>query len=191
MPLIVYWPGKVRAGTTSHEAVSSIDLLPTFLQLAGCRDMPALDGIGLLPMLTQNAHLSRPALYWHFPHYHNCTPCGAIRKGDFRLIEYFEGGRIELYDLGSDLGEKKDLAGSKPEKAAELLADLRAWRKSVDAQMPTPNPNADPSKAKLSANKLKAMEKVGKDKAKGKDKGKGKKPKAGQSKDPAEDDESP
>ena len=89
----------------------------------------------------------------------------------------------------SDLGEKKDLAGSKPEKAAELLADLRAWRKSVDAQMPTPNPNPDPAKAKLSANKLKAMERVGKDNAKGKDKGKDKKPKAGQSEDPAEDDE--
>lgn len=193
VPLIVCWPGKVRAGTTSDEAVSSIDLLPTFLQLAGCRDLPDLDGLSLLPVLTQGAHLSRPALYWHFPHYHNCTPCGAIRKGDLKLIEYFEDGRTELYDLGRDPGEQKNLAAAQPEKAAGLLADLRAWRKSVDARMPTPNPNADPAKAKLSANKLKAMEKAEKDKAKGKDKGKGKdkKPKAGPSEDPAEDNDSP
>lgn len=193
VPLIVHWPGKVRAGATSDEVVSSIDLLPTFLQLAGGREMPALDGTGLLSVLTQGARLSRPALYWHFPHYHNCTPCGAIRKGDFKLIEYFEDGRTELYDLGRDLAEQKDLAASQPEKAAELLADLRAWRKSVDAQMPTPNPHPDPAKAQLSANKLKALEKAGKDKLNGKDKAKGKaaKPQAGQPGDTAGDDDSP
>lgn len=159
-PLIVYWPGKVRPGTTTDEVVTSIDFLPTFLQLAGCKAPPKCDGLSLLPVLTDNAHLPRETVYWHFPHYHNCSPCGALRKGNYKLIEYFEDGKVELYDLSKDLSEKQDLSKAMPEKTAELLADLRAWRKSLDAQMPSPNPNYDPAKAKLSSNKLKKLVKA-------------------------------
>ena len=90
----------------------------------------------------------RDALYWHYPHYHpgGATPYGAIRQGDWRLVEFYEDDRVELYDLKSDVGESKDLAAEKPEKARELRRKLAEWRKSVGAQMPSPNPNYEPSK---------------------------------------------
>jgi hypothetical protein len=101
-----------------------------------------LDGISLVPWLT-NASRSptRESLYWHYPHYHKTKPYGAVRKGDWKLIEFFEDGKLELYDLKNDPSESNDLADSNSKKRDELLADLRNWRKSVDAQMPTLNPN--------------------------------------------------
>ena len=148
-PLIVYWPGKVQPGTTADEVVTSVDFLPTILEMAACKERPkVLDGVSFLPVLTGKGRVQRDAIYWHFPHYHNSSPSGAIRKGDYKLIEYFEDGKVELYDVSKDLSEKSNLSPSMPDKAVELLADLRAWRKSVDAQMPKPNPDYDPIKAK-------------------------------------------
>jgi Domain of unknown function (DUF4976) len=103
--------------------------------------------VSLVPLLKRSGPLSRAALYWHYPHYSNQggKPGGAVRRGDDKLIEFYEDGRLELYDLRNDPGEKNDLAAKRPEKARELHALLRAWQKSVDAQMPTPNPDYRPA----------------------------------------------
>ena len=156
VPLIMYWPGKIRPGTVIDDAVTSVDFLPTILQMAGCNELPkVLDGVSFLTAATENTRLQRDAIYWHFPHYHNNPPGGAIRKENYKLIEHFEEGKVELYDLSKDSIEKEDLAAAMPEKATELLAALREWRKSVDAPMPKPNPDYDPVKAKQFGKKAK------------------------------------
>ena len=88
--------------------------------------------------------LSRQNLYWHYPHYHRTAPYGAIRSGDWKLIEYFEDEKLELYNLNDDPKETKNLADQYPEKTEELLYQLEAWRKSTDAQMMQPNPQYQP-----------------------------------------------
>ena len=88
----------------------------------------------------RNRTWSREAIYWHFPHYSNHgmqSPGGAIRLGDYKLLEYFENGTVQLFDLAEDPGEQTDLAGVEPDRAEELLGRLRAWRQSVGASMPT------------------------------------------------------
>lgn len=149
VPLIVRWPGTARAGSVCEEAVASIDFYPTFLELAGARRDAnhALDGVSLLSLLRDaRAKLKREALYWHFPGYleggnrpgtWRTTPAGAIRIGDFKLIEFFEDGRLELYNLKDDLSQKRDLAKSMPDKTRELHEKLKAWRESMKAPMPT------------------------------------------------------
>jgi arylsulfatase A len=149
VPLIVRWPGVVKPGTICSEPVTSVDFYPTFLDIVGAEG-PAnqpLDGESLLPLLKQTGSLSRNAIYWHYPHYHHSRPAGAIREGRWKLIEFYEDGKLELYDLASDLGEKKNLAAEMPQKAAELRKKLAQWRRSVKAKMPTPNPDYDPAKA--------------------------------------------
>ena len=146
-PLIVRWPGVVKAGTTCSVPVTSVDFYPTFLEIAGSNSKQALDGENILPLLKQTGMLERDAIYWHYPHYHHSKPAGAIREGDYKLIEFFEDGQLELYNLKRDIGEKENLAAKMPEKAAELQGKLAAWRKSVGAKMPTPNPDYDPARA--------------------------------------------
>lgn len=148
VPLIVRYPPLVKAGSTCSTPAMSIDLLPTIAELAGVRPAAA-DGVSLVPVLKDAAaNLGRPALYWHYPHYHpgGATPYGAIRDGDYRLIEFYEDGLVELYNLGDDVGESSDLAAKMPGKRDELLARLRQWRKDVGAQMPVSNPAYDPKK---------------------------------------------
>jgi uncharacterized sulfatase len=146
-PLIVRWPGVVKAGTTCSVPVTSVDFYPTFLEIVGSNSKQALDGENILPLLKQTGMLERDAIYWHYPHYHHSRPAGAIREGDYKLIEFFEDGQLELYNLKRDIGEKENLAAKMPEKAAELQGKLAAWRKSVGAKMPIPNPNYDPARA--------------------------------------------
>jgi arylsulfatase A len=88
------------------------------------------------------------SLYWHYPHYHagGDSPYSAVRAGPWKLIEFHEDDSTELYNLADDLGETTNLAAQQPERAAQLRADLHAWRDEVDAQMPTPNPKYDPAK---------------------------------------------
>ena len=146
VPLIVRGPG-VQKGLCS-EPVHGMDLLPTLLESAGAA-LPEVDGASLLPLLAEPTRsLGRRSLYWHYPHYHTAGrfPGGAVRAGDLKLIEYYEDGRTELYDLASDPGEQRDLAAERPEVAASLRDQLRTWRASVGAQMPEPNPNHDPAK---------------------------------------------
>ena len=147
-PAIVKWPGKVKPGTICDVPVIGTDFYPTMLEMADLPPRPEahLDGVSVKPLLTGEAKdLGRDALFWHYPHYHRTTPYGAIRHGDWKLIEFFEDGNAELYDLKTDPAESTDLAGEKPEKTKELLEALRAWRESVGAQMPTPNPAYDPA----------------------------------------------
>ena len=147
-PLIVRWPGKIKAGTKNSTSVTSVDFYPTFLECASIQINPSypLDGKSLLPLLKQNGNMDREAIYWHYPHYHHSTPASAIRSGDYKLIEFFEDSHLELYNLKEDIGEKNNLAEKMPDKAAALLEKLRKWRKSVKAELPTLNPDFNPEK---------------------------------------------
>ena len=117
-----------------------------------------VDGVSLVPLLAQSGPLNRQALYWHYPHYHSSSigPCGAVRKGDYKLIEWFDeticgaGNRFELYNLKKDIAEQNNLTKEMPEKTKELKKMLENWRNKVNAQMLTPNPNYNPQKAKKS-----------------------------------------
>lgn len=149
VPLVISWPGLKKPGIQCDAPVSSIDLYPTLLELAGVKPPPTqpLDGISLAPVLQGAADLRRARLFWHFPCYvGKSPPSSAIREGDFKLIEFFEnGGRRELYDLKADPNEERDLAVSMPEKAAALYAALRAWQTETHAAIPPgANPNYDP-----------------------------------------------
>jgi arylsulfatase A-like enzyme len=145
-PMIVKWPGVIKPGTTASTPVTSTDFYPTILEMAGLPLKPEqhVDGLSLMPLLKESGPLRRDTLYWHYPHYHRTTPAGALRHGDWKLIEYFEDGRLELYNLRDDLSEANDLATAMPGKARELQKMLAEWRRSVGAQMPTPNPNYKP-----------------------------------------------
>jgi arylsulfatase A-like enzyme len=152
VPMIVRWPGVVQPGSVSDVPVSSVDHFPSLVEIAGATPQ-GVDGVSLTPLLRQQPGFSREAIYWHYPHYNfhqpliPMRPAGAIRKGDFKLIEFYEDGHAELYNLREDIGERRNLARSNRAKAAELRADLEAWRKSVGAQMPIPVPaNYDPAK---------------------------------------------
>ncbi|NDG70896.1 MAG: DUF4976 domain-containing protein [Proteobacteria bacterium] len=142
-PLLVKWPGTTRPGRVCSKPVASPDFFPTLLAMADLPPLPQqhLDGTSFVPELKGADSPERP-IFWHYPHYSNQggSPYGAVRLGDFKLVEWYEDKRVELYDLQNDLGEKHDLATEKPEKAAALLAQLHDWRKSVNAQMPTDNP---------------------------------------------------
>jgi arylsulfatase A len=144
-PLIVRWPGTAKAGSVCNVPVSSVDFSPTILEMAGL-PVQQIDGVSLISLLKQAGGLKRDALYWHYPHYSNQggKPGGAILKGDYKLIEFYEDGKLELYNLKDDIGEKTDLASKIPQKAKEMRDMLNEWRKAVDAQMPTPNPDYKP-----------------------------------------------
>jgi arylsulfatase A-like enzyme len=147
-PLIIKWPGATKPGSVCDVPVSSIDFYPTILEMAGGKADPpqVIDGVSLVPLLKQTGGWKRETLYWHYPHYSNQggKPSGAIRRGDFKLIEFYEDGRLDLYDLSKDVGEQNDLTTKEPEKTKQLHALLVGWRKSVDAQMPTMNPKYEP-----------------------------------------------
>ena len=151
IPMIVKWPGKVEAGTTSAVPAISHDFFPTFVEAAGA-SLPAhqsIDGVSLLSVFENpKAKLSRPALYWHYPHYHHDRPAGAIREGDWKLIEYLDGtGDVEIYHLAEDLSESRNLKDDRRGKLADLQAKLRAWRRKVIARTPIDNPSYDPERA--------------------------------------------
>ncbi len=145
VPLIIRWPGVAHAGVVCREPVISHDFYPTIIEMAGlgrAKQNATVDGISLTPLLRDpRASLDRDALFFHYPHYYTTTtPASAIRSREWKLIEYFEDGHLELYNLKKDPGEKNNLANSLPGQAAELHTRLRAWRESVNAQMPRPNP---------------------------------------------------
>lgn len=146
-PLIIKWPGAIQAGSENDTPVIGTDIYPTLLDIAGLplRPREHRDGLSLVPLLTQKGGLKRDALFWHYPHYHKANPYSAMRDGDYKLIEYFEDNRLELYDLAHDPTESQDLSLSRPEVTKRLHKKLAQWRKRIDAQMMSPNPNYNPS----------------------------------------------
>lgn len=156
VPCLVKWPNQVEPGSTSNTPIISTDLYPTILEMAGLPS-PAnhtFDGVSIVPSL-KGKSLNREAIYWHFPHYSNHgmqSPGGAIRSGDFKLLEYFENGSIQLFNLKKDISEQNDLSKSNPKKAKELLTKLHAWRKKIGAIGMTKNPDYDPAQYPWSEN---------------------------------------
>lgn len=151
VPLIVNWPTHIQAGSRSAVPVSSVDFYSTLLDIAGLpsADASFSDGESLLPLLSQEAGLKRDALFWHYPHYSNAgaTPTGAIREGDWKLMEFFEDGKLSLYNLQQDPAESIDLATKHPDRVAAMAAGLKAWRETVDTQHAVANPDYNPTLA--------------------------------------------
>ena len=148
-PMIIRVPGMNKPGSICETPITSPDFYPTLLELAGLplRPKEHADGMSFAPLF-KGAPLVRGPLFWHYPHYGNQggAPGGAVRDGDWKLIEWYEGS-IELYNLHDDLSEQHNLAAENPAKVKDLQAKLAAWRKDVGAVMPTPNPKFDPNAA--------------------------------------------
>ena len=142
VPFIISAPGVAKPGSVCHTPVISTDFYPTLLQLAGLPLMPEQhqDGVSLVPLL-RGGDLPSRDLFWHYPHYANqgAGPCAAIRSGDWKLVEWYEDGRLELFNLSDDLSEAKNLATEEAGRVKQLHARLVAWRNEVNAVMPTPN----------------------------------------------------
>ncbi len=158
-PFICRWPGVTSAGSVCHEPIIGVDLYPTFVEMTGSTAVPGylLDGLSIVPLLKHpESKLQRDAVFWHFPCYlegkgdphggpFRTTPAGAIRMGDWKLIEWFETGRLELYNLRNDPGETAVLNTMHPEKLDQLHAAMKQWRVNVAAPVPTElNPGYDP-----------------------------------------------
>jgi arylsulfatase A-like enzyme len=154
VPFFVNWPGVVQAGET-RVPITGVDIYPTLLSIAGAeRPDQALDGVDLVPLFKREvADLDERPLFWHFPAYlqsykvtheqrdplFRTRPCSVIRKGRFKLHEYFEDGGLELYDLVDDIRERKNLADENPEKRDELHRLLKEWREEIGAPVPERN----------------------------------------------------
>ena len=143
VPWIVKWPGVTKASTTNDTPITSVDVFPTIVAGAGLK-LPTdreIDGVNLKPLLDGSGKLDRSAIYWHFPHYrHAPGPYSIIRDGDWKLVKWYEGP-ISLFNLKDDLGEKKDLADSMPQKVKQLDQKLMAHLTKVGAKVPVANPN--------------------------------------------------
>lgn len=142
VPLIVHWPSVVEESTLSKAIVTGTDYYPTILEMLGLPLLPNQhrDGKSFISALKQEPH-DRGPIFWHFPHYSNHgyqSPGGAVRLGRYKLLEYYENGTLQLFDLLEDVGEQTNIADAKPEVTAELVELLKSWRESVDAKMPFP-----------------------------------------------------
>lgn len=147
-PMFIRWPGSGSEGTISEVPVTSTDFYPTILDMAGLDLMPEQhqDGMSLVPLLTGAGALADRPLFWHYPHYSNQggKPGAAVRHGDYKLIEFFDPGQVELYNLAEDPGEHRNLAEQMPEKVEEMLEVLHTWQQEVGAGGMDPNPDWDP-----------------------------------------------
>ena len=151
-PLIVRWPGTVKAGSETDESVVLTDLVPTLLLAAGvdpAKTVGPLDGMDITKLL-RGEKMSQRALFWHFPNYTNQggRPAGAVREGQWKLVEQYEDGGVELFDLSTDIGETANVARENAKIADDLKKKLADWRTSVGAQMPVANPNFDAARNK-------------------------------------------
>jgi len=147
VPAVIRGPG-IKPGV-SQAVTLSMDWFPTVLELAGQKPTESVDGRSLVPLLRDASAKLERDVFWHFPCYiGGGGPCSAVRSGDWKLIEFFESGTSELYDLAADPGEQRNLAEKEPKRAAELLAKLHAWQSSTNAPCPTKsNPAYDPHAA--------------------------------------------
>lgn len=151
-PLIVRWPGVTTPNSTCTTPVCSIDFFPTFCVAAGLESLPLnpagpIDGLDISALLNGKSSLNRDAIFWHYPHFANQggRPGGAVRSGSWKLIENYEDGSLELYNLDNDIGESRNLASSESQRVQALHEKLIEWRKSVDANMPPPNSKYRPN----------------------------------------------
>ncbi len=173
VPLCMSWPGLITPNSVCEIPVTGVDYLPTFAELAGAPlpDSQPIDGASFVPLMHGESLPTDRAIYWHYPlylqgssyakvipvhstylKYWRATPCSVIRKGDWKLMQFFESGKTELYNVKQDLSETTNLATSHPEKLAELLTELEAWQATTEAVIPTVlNPHFDP-KGALDAN---------------------------------------
>ena len=148
VPMLVRWPEAIEPGHVYDDVVIGTDVYPTLLDMTGVPrpNDHVLDGESLLPLLAGDAALPARPIFWHFPDYlwsqrlrqFRLTPASAVRAGDYKLIEFLEDGRTELYDLNRDAAERENLSAAKPEKVRELRGVLREWRTSLEAAMPQP-----------------------------------------------------
>lgn len=145
-PMLLRWPGRVEAGSTTDAVITSPDFYPTLLEACGLPPEPEqhVDGKSFMPAI-EGQPFNRGPIFWHFPHYANQggTPGCSIRKGHWKLIEFFEG-QTELYNLKDDIREDRNLADRHPEAVKSLLAELHAWQDEVHAVRPAPNPDWKP-----------------------------------------------
>lgn len=158
VPMFAVWPGEIKANSICDTPVTGVDYLPTFADLAKS-SLPSsqpVDGRSIVPLIRGNSALENRSIFWHYPlylqgngynlvvpihgtnrMYWRATPCSVIRKGDWKLIQYFESGKIELFNLGNDLEEKRELSKSHPEIADDLLKELNQWQQRSNAIIPT------------------------------------------------------
>jgi arylsulfatase A-like enzyme len=146
-PLLIRWPGVTRPGSAIHEPVSSIDFFPTLCEAVGAK-FGTVDGVSLRAIL-QGSPLAEHPLFWHYPHYSDQggKPSGAVRLGDWKLIEFYEDRRLELFHIADDPGEQHNLIRRERARAKRVYELLVDWRRSVNASMPEPNPRYDPSQS--------------------------------------------
>ena len=141
-PMMVRWPGVTKPGSVNDTPVTSTDFFPTILEMARMElELPLpIDGVSFTSALRGKKH-DRGAMYWHYPHYGNqgCAPTAAVREGDWKLIEWYENGKLELFNLKEDIAEKNDLAKKNPDKVKVLAAQLAQWRKDSGARIPAKN----------------------------------------------------
>lgn len=153
VPLIVSGSAVTAKGTLCRFPTVNTDLYPTLLQVAGLPLRPSqhMDGVSLLPLLKGGASIAQPAIYWHYPHYSNQggTPGAAIREGDWKLVQYYDDGHAELYNLQYDIGERRDLSRAFPARTAAMVEQLNRWKKDSHASMPTLNPYYNPDYKEL------------------------------------------
>jgi arylsulfatase A-like enzyme len=144
VPLIVKWPGKGLQSVVCDVPVTGPDFLPTILDMLKISTQPKIksDGVSFASLLKGKTKIGRDAIFWHFPHYSNHgmqSPGGAVRCGDYKLLEYYENNTVQLFNLKNDIEERHDLASSEPDKVIKLRKILHRWRKQVNAKMMEPN----------------------------------------------------
>jgi len=149
VPWIIRAPGVTKPGAKCETPIYSADAYPTILELAGLDARPNQhqDGRSLAGLLKGETSPERDFIVWHYPHYHgsNWRPGSAIRAGKWKLVEHYDYGKVELFNLEEDLGEQTDLSEKLPEKAKELRRKMHDYLKSVNAKLPEPNPAFDKS----------------------------------------------
>lgn len=144
-PYIVRWPSRVKPGMVCRTPITSPDLYPTLIEAAGLPLRPAqhTDGVSFMPVLQGDDLFDRGPIFWHYPHYGNQggSPGSSVRHGRWKLIEFLEDGRIELYDLDNDLSETDEVSAAHPQIVRDLRGALVAWRHKVGARIPEANPD--------------------------------------------------
>jgi arylsulfatase A len=143
IPILARWPGRIPAGRVIDAPVINTDWLPTLLDCAGLPRPGNIDGASVRDVLLGKGRGGSQRLLWHFPHYTNqgSQPAGAVREGDWKLIEHYEDGRLELFNLAQDIGETNNLAAKEPRRAARMARSLASWRRTLAAQTNAPNPD--------------------------------------------------